>query len=88
MSAIYTTAHGNALNPLSEARHRTFVLVDASQIHFCGATVGNLSVVFWSQKFGVRWARVSLEADGITFQCLGFLSYQVGIIVSSLHDKH
>ena len=36
MSAIYTTAHGNAgsFNPLSEARDRTCVLMPASQIRF------------------------------------------------------
>ena len=37
MSATYTTAYGNAgwiLNPLSEARDQTCVLMDASQIRF------------------------------------------------------
>ena len=33
----YTTAHGNAgsFNPLSEARDRTCILMDESQIRFC-----------------------------------------------------
>ena len=41
----YTTAHSQRwiLNPLSEARDRSCVLMDASQIHFCGATTGTPS---------------------------------------------
>ena len=44
MSATYTTAQGNGIfNPLSEARIRTFVFMDASQIHFHLATAGTLN---------------------------------------------
>ena len=48
MSAIYTTAHGNAgsFNPLSKARDRTYILMDSSQIHFCWATMGTPNSAF------------------------------------------
>ena len=39
-SMTYTTAHSRILNPLSEARDQTLVLVDISQVHYHWATVG------------------------------------------------
>ena len=40
---LQLTAH-RILNPLSEARDRAYVLMDASQIHFCWASMGTPQV--------------------------------------------
>ena len=36
------------LNPLSEARDQTRILMDIGQIHFCYTTIGTLGLTLWS----------------------------------------
>ena len=41
------------LNPLSEARDQSHVLMDTSQVHYCWATMGTPVSSFWSVWLGV-----------------------------------
>ena len=43
------------LNSLSEARNRTCILTDTSQIHFCWATTGTLGTVLKHWRTGFKW---------------------------------
>ena len=44
----YTTAHGNtgSLTPVNEARDRTCILMDTSQVRYHGATMGTPIYLF------------------------------------------
>ena len=56
LSAIYTTAHGNARSskPLSEARDRTCILMDTSWIHYRWAMKGTPTLII-SASFCLVW---------------------------------
>ena len=51
-SATYSTAHCKPdPNLLSQARNRTYILMDPSQICFCCATVGPLDFCFFTMNW-------------------------------------
>ena len=48
------------LNPLSEARDRTWVLMDTSRVHYCWATIGTPHKEFW---YVLRYAATHSSRD-------------------------
>ena len=61
------------LNPLSKARDQTFVLMDASQIHFCWATKG--TPVPFLHLF--HHTIFTLVAEGVTLEWVWALVFEV-----------